>query len=139
MEIKLLFKFNQEWKQEKMPRELNAKQQMFLDVLFEEANGDMVTAKKLAGYAEGTSTSAIVKGLKEEILEATQLFMARNAPKAAMAMVGGLHDPTELGIRDKMSAAKELLDRTGLIKTEKVQVEATGGVMLMPPKQVDED
>ena len=122
-----------------MPRELNAKQQMFLDVLFEEANGDMVTAKKLAGYAEGTSTSAIVKGLKEEILEATQLFMARNAPKAAMAMVGGLHDPTELGIRDKMSAAKELLDRTGLIKTEKVQVEATGGVMLMPPKQVDEN
>ena len=122
-----------------MPRELNAKQQMFLDVLFEEANGAMVTAKKLAGYAEGTSTSAIVKGLKEEILEATQLFMARNAPKAAMAMVGGLHDPTELGIRDKMSAAKELLDRTGLIKTEKVQVEATGGVMLMPPKQTEEE
>ena len=56
MEIKPLFKFNQEWKQEKMPRELNAKQQMFLDVLFEEANGDMVTAKKLAGYAEATNT-----------------------------------------------------------------------------------
>ena len=33
-----------------------------------------------------------------------------------------------------MTAAKELLDRTGLIKTEKVQVETTGGVMLMPPK-----
>jgi len=51
-----------------------------------------------------------------------------------------LYDPTELGIRDKMSAAKELLDRTGLVKTEKMQVEATGGVMLMPAKQVqDED
>ena len=34
--------------------------------------------------------------------------MARNAPKAAMAMVGGLYDPTELGIKDKMLAAKEL-------------------------------
>ncbi len=44
--------------------------------------------------------------------------MARNAPKAAMAMVGALYDPTELGIRDKMQAAKELLDRTGLVKTE---------------------
>jgi hypothetical protein len=31
-----------------------------------------------------------------------------------------------------------LLDRTGLIKTEKVQVEATGGVMLMPPKEVND-
>jgi hypothetical protein len=51
-----------------------------------------------------------------------------------MAVTGALYDPTELGIRDKMAAAKELLDRTGLIKTEKVQVEAAGGVMLMPAK-----
>lgn len=102
--------------------------------MFDEAGGDIVAAKKLAGYSESTATTDIVKGMKEEILEATQMYMARNAPRAAMAIVGGLHDPTELGIRDKMSAAKELLDRTGLIKTEKVQVEASGGVMLMPAK-----
>ena len=119
-----------------MARELNERQQKFLDVLFEEAGGDVVSAKKLAGYSENTPTTAIVKGLKEEILEATQMYMARNAPKAAMAMTGALYDPTELGIRDKMAAAKELLDRTGLIKTEKVQVEASGGVMLMPAKAV---
>ena len=122
-----------------MPRELNERQQKFLEVLFEDANGDVVAAKKLAGYSDNTPTTAIVKGLKEEILEATQMYMARNAPKAAMAMVGGLFDPTELGIRDKMSAAKELLDRTGLVKTEKMQVEASGGVMLMPPKAVVDD
>jgi hypothetical protein len=122
-----------------MARQLNERQQKFLNVLFEEAGGDVVAAKKLAGYAETTSTTEIVRGLKEEILEATQMYMARNAPKAAMAMTGALYDPTELGIRDKMSAAKELLDRTGLIKTEKVQVEASGGVMLMPPKAAVED
>ena len=38
-----------------------------------------------------------------------------------------------------MSAAKELLGRTGLIKTEKIQVEASGGVMLMPPKKQSDD
>jgi len=65
--------------------------------------------------------------------------MARNAPKAAVAMASALMDPTELGLRDKMSAAKELLDRTGLIKTEKIQVEASGGVMLMPPKKQSDD
>ena len=119
-----------------MPRELNERQQKFLEVLFEDAGGDVVAAKKLAGYSDNTPTTAIVKGLKEEILDATQMYMARNAPKAAMAMVGGLFDPTELGIRDKMAAAKELLDRTGLVKTEKMQVEASGGVMLMPPKAV---
>ena len=67
------------------------------------------------------------------------MYRASNAPRAAMAMVEGLVDPTELGIRDKMSAAKELLDRTGLIKTEKVQVEASCGVMLMPKKQTEDD
>ena len=122
-----------------MARQLTDKQQALLNVLFEEAGGDLVQAKKLAGYADTSSTAEIVKGLKEEILEATQMYMARNAPKAAMAMVGGLYDPTELGIRDKMAAAKELLDRTGLVKTEKMQVEASGGVMLMPPKMVVEE
>ena len=123
-----------------MTRQLNERQQKFLAVLFEEAGGDVVQAKKIAGYSDNTPTTAIVKGLKEEILEATSMYMARNAPKAAMAMTGALYDPTELGIRDKMSAAKELLDRVGLVKTEKMQVEATGGVMLMPPKAtVEED
>ena len=122
-----------------MARELKKKQQKFLSVLFDEAGGDVLTAKKLAGYSDTYSTTDVVNSLKEEILDSTQSFMARNAPKAAMAMVGGLYDPTELGIKDKMIAAKELLDRTGLVKTEKLQVEAKGGVMLMPPKVVEDD
>ncbi len=122
-----------------MARALTEKQQKLLAVLFDEAGGDIITAKKLAGYSDATSSTEILGSLKEEILDATSTYMARNAPKAAMAMVGALYDPTELGIRDKMQAAKELLDRTGLVKTEKMQVEAKGGVMLMPPKQMDED
>ena len=119
-----------------MAKELTEKQRKFLAVLFDEANGDVTQAKLLAGYAPTSSTSDIVRGIKEEVLEATQMFMARNAPKAAVAMVSGINDPTELGIRDKMTAAKELLDRTGLVKTEKMQVESKGGVMLMPMKNV---
>ena len=117
-----------------MAKELTEKQQKFLDVLFDEANGDVVQAKILAGYSPTSSTSDIVRGIKDEVLEATQMYMARNAPRAAVAMVSGINDPTELGLREKMTAAKELLDRTGLVKTEKMQVETTGGVMLMPVK-----
>ena len=120
-----------------MARQLTEKQQKLLNVLFDEAGGDVVMAKRLAGYSEASSTTDVVKGIKEEILEATQEYMARNAPRAAVAIAGGLLDPTELGIRDKLSAAKELLDRTGLVKTEKMQVEACGGVMLMPPKEIE--
>ena len=117
-----------------MSRELTERQQKFLSVLFDEAGGDVTIAKKLAGYSDNSNTSEVVKSLKDEIMEATQMYMSRNAPKAAMAMVGGLYDPTELGLKDKMMAAKELLDRTGLVKTEKMQVESTGGVMLLPAK-----
>jgi hypothetical protein len=122
-----------------MARALTEKQQKLLAVLFDEAGGDINVAKRIAGYSDATSSTEIINSLKEEILDATSAYMARNAPKAAMAMVGALYDPTELGIRDKMSAAKELLDRTGLVKTEKMQVEAKGGVMLMPPKQMEDD
>ena len=68
-----------------MSKNLTEKQAAFLAALFDEAAGDVVKAKLIAGYAESTSTTDIVKSLKDEILEATQLFMSRNAPKAAVA------------------------------------------------------
>jgi hypothetical protein len=123
----------------KMSKNLTEKQSSFLSVLFDEAGGDVVKAKLLAGYAESTSTTEIIRGLRDEVLDATQLFMARNAPRAAMAMVSGITDPTELGIKEKMSAAKELLDRSGLVKTEKLQVESSGGIMLLPAKNTSDD
>ena len=123
----------------KMSKNLTEKQSAFLSVLFDEAGGDVVKAKLLAGYAESTSTTEIIRGLRDEGLDATQVFMARNAPRAAMAMVSGITDPTELGIKEKMSAAKELLDRSGLVKTEKLQVESSGGIMLLPAKNTSDD
>ena len=123
-----------------MARQLTERQQKFLNVLFDEANGNASSAKIIAGYSTTTNLSEIIASIKDEILEATQMFMARNAPRAAVAMVDVLDNPTELGLREKLSASKELLDRVGLVKTEKMQVEASGGVMIMPPKKVqDED
>ena len=118
-----------------MARQLTEKQQKFLDVLFEEAKGNPVTAKKLAGYGDNSNTAAIVESLKDEIAEKTRTYFARTAPKAAMAMVGALYDPTELGIKEKMVAAKDLLDRAGFTKTEKVNVESNGGIFVLPAKE----
>ena len=119
-----------------MARQLTENQQRFLEVLFDEAGGDVVAAKKLAGYSETTSTGAIVESLKDEIADKTRTYFARTAPKAAMAMVGALYDPTELGIRDKMAAAKDLLDRAGLGKTDKIDVgSSSGGVFILPSKE----
>ena len=119
-----------------MARALTEKQQRFLDVLFDEANGDAVAAKKLAGYDPTSGTSAIVETLKDEIGEKTRSYFARMAPKAAMSMVGALYDPTELGIKEKMVAAKDLLDRAGLGKVDKIDVgSSSGGVFILPSKE----
>ena len=119
-----------------MARQLTEKQIKFLDVLFDEAGGDVVTAKKLAGYSEGSSTSVIVESIKDEIADKTRTWFARTAPKAAMAMTQALYDPTELGIRDKMTAAKDLLDRAGLGKVDKIYVgSSSGGVFILPSKE----
>ena len=118
---------------------LTEKQQRFLDVLFDEAGGDVVRAKELAGYSPNNSTTEIIKAIKEEVVEATQLYMARNAPRAAMSIVSGMVEPTELGMKDKLTAAKDLLDRVGLVKTEKLQVEANNGLMILPPKEIEKE
>ena len=118
-----------------MTKNLTENQQKFMAVLFDEAGGDVVLAKKLAGYSDTTTTSTVIKGLRDEIAEVTRDYMARVAPRAAVAMGNALVDPTELGIRDKMVAAKDLLDRAGYIKTEKVNVESSGGLFVLPAKE----
>jgi hypothetical protein len=119
-----------------MARQLTANQEKFLEVLFDDAGGDVVAARRLAGYSENTPTRLIVESLKDEISDATRSYFARTAPKAAMAMTQALYDPTELGIRDKMSAAKDLLDRAGLGKVERMDVtSSSGGVFILPAKE----
>ena len=115
---------------------LTEKQQKFLDVLFDEAGGDVVRAKELAGYSPNNSTTEIIKAIKEEVVEATQLYMARNAPRAAMSIVSGMVEPTELGMKDKLTAAKDLLDRVGLGKKDKIDItgQVAHGIFILPAK-----
>ena len=122
-----------------MKRNLTEKQSKFLEVLFEEASGDVVLAKKLAGYNPESSTASIVEALKDEIFDATKTYMSRIGPKAAVAYGRALDDPTQLGIKEKMMAAGQILDRAGLVKTEKVAVESSGGLFILPPKNSDDE
>jgi len=121
-----------------MAKNLTENQQKFLEVLFDEAGGDVVKAKKLAGYSDNTPTRLIVDALKDEIFDATKTYMSRIGPKAAVAFGQALVDPTELGVKEKMQAAKEILDRAGVVKTERMEVQASGGLFILPPKDSDD-
>lgn len=121
-----------------MARNLTEKQQKFLDVLFEEAGGNLVTAKKLAGYADAVTSRQVAEPLSEEIAALTKKFIASSATKAAYSMFEVMNNPTDLGNKEKMAAAKDVLDRSGFIKTEKVEVSAASPLFILPQKS-DED
>ncbi len=121
-----------------MARNLTEKQQKFLDVLFEEAGGNLVKAKKLAGYADGVSSKQVAESLAEEIADLTKRFISSSATKAAYSMFEIMNSPTDLGNKEKMAAAKDVLDRSGFIKTEKVEVSAANPLFILPQK-ADED
>ena len=89
----------------------------------------------LAGYPRTTKTAEVVGLLKEEITEWAGMMLAMNAPKAAFRIVDLLDDPSAMGARNAISTAREVLDRTGLVKKEQVEVTAnTGGMLILPPK-----
>ena len=122
-----------------MARNLTEKQQKFLDVLFEEAGGNLVTAKKLAGYADNVATKQVSDSLAEEIAELTKKFISSSATKAAYSMFEVMNSPTDLGNKEKMAAAKDVLDRSGFIKTEKVEVSAANPLFILPQKAYEDE
>ena len=117
-----------------MTRNLTEKQKMFLEVVFEQAKGDPVQAKKLAGYSDNVSSTSIVNSLSDEIAELTKKFIAQSSTKAAYTMFSVMADPTDLGVKEKMLAAKDILDRAGFTKTDKVEVKATEPLFILPAK-----
>jgi len=122
-----------------MKKELTTKQQTFLDNLIV-CGGDAKRAAELAGYAEG-SYVAVVKALKNEILELTTNMLAFNAPKAAQSiinMVSSTEPVPQANVR--LAAAQTLLDRVGVSKTDKLEVETkgTGGIFILPAKRQTE-
>ena len=117
-------------------KELTEQQQKFIDALFGEANGSPKRAGEIAGYSP-FSYSKVVKSLKDEILERAEYSLAFNSAKAVKGLVNALDDDgTTPGANIRMEAAKQILDRTGLVKKEKIDITAkmAHGIFILPPK-----
>ena len=116
-------------------RELTDKQEAFLTHLVE-TQGDAKEAAKLAGYS--SHYHHVVKTLKSEILELTQEVLANSAPKAAFKLVEIMESNRPIiQANNKLAAAQTLLDRVGVGKIDRVDVNHnvnSGGIFLMPDK-----
>ena len=121
-------------------KSLTDKQSAFLEALLGEARGNIRAAMEIAGYSKTTATTEVVGPLREEITERAGMMLAINAPKAAFGIIDVLDDPSALGARNAISAAREVLDRSGLVKKEQVEVSGNaGGIFILPPKTANDD
>ena len=122
-----------------MGRQLTEKQQRFLDVLFDGAGGNPVAAKKLAGYSDTVSSTTIMAALQEEVNDLTRKFLAAAGTRAAYSLLEVMTNPTDLGNKEKLAASKDVLDRAGFVKTDKVEIKSDSPVFILPPKKDDHD
>jgi hypothetical protein len=122
-----------------MKKQLTERQKAFLDALFDTAKGDVKKAMNIAGYSPTTPVSTILESLREEIIELSRNMLAMNAPRAALALAGVLSEPEAIGNKEKMRAAEQILDRVGVVKTEKIDVSTsdTGVLFILPSKRED--
>ena len=115
---------------------LTDSQEKFLEALFGEAQGNPKRAGELAGYSEH-SYPKVLRSLKTEIVSRAENYLATHSAKAATKMVEMLEeDGTTPHANIRMEAAKQILDRIGIVKKEQIDVnmKAMHGIFVLPAK-----
>ena len=115
-------------------KELTEMQQIFLDNVVT-TGGDLKKAAELAGY-KGNHYQ-VIKSLKDELVDMAQNLLAHNAPKAAMKLVEVMESDRPVPqASSKLQAAQTILDRVGVAKTERLNIDhnVSGGLFILPQK-----
>tara|TARA_R110001592_G_scaffold5747_2_gene31380 strand:+ start:285 stop:704 length:420 start_codon:yes stop_codon:yes gene_type:complete len=116
-------------------RKLTEKQESFLNNLIE-TKGDLKLSAELAGYSG--NHYQIIQSLKHEIVDLASDVLAREAPLAAFKLVEVLQSDKALPQANiKVQAAQTILDRVGLGKKERLDVNHNigGGIFILPQKE----
>ena len=120
----------------KRSKTLTEKQQKFLDCLID-TNGNPKEAAKLAGYTG--NHYQVVRALKDEIIDLATDVLAHSAPEAAFKLVDIMQTDRPIPqISNKLQAAQSILDRVGVTKKERLEVNhnTSGGVFILPAKNI---
>ena len=116
-------------------RKLTEKQESFLNNLIE-TKGNLKLSAELAGYSG--NHYQVIQSLKQEIVDLASDVLAREAPLAAFKLVEVLQSDKALPQANvKLQAAQTILDRVGLGKKERLDVNhnVQGGIFILPEKQ----
>ena len=122
-------------------KSLTDTQEKFLDALFGEAQGSPRRAGELAGYSEH-SYPKVLRNLKDEIVKRAENYLAIHSAKAVTKMVNMLdEDGTTPHASIRMEAAKQILDRIGIVKKDQLDINMNlkHGMFILPAKNEPEE
>ena len=100
-----------------------------------ETGGDFKKSAELAGYSG--NHYQILKSLKHEVVDLASDVLAREAPTAAFKLIDIMKsDKPVPQANNKLQAAQTILDRAGVVKTDKVDINhnVSGGIFILPEK-----
>ena len=115
---------------------LTVKQQTLLNSL-DECNGDITKAAIKAGYSPSSIPNTI-KSLKTEIIDYAETILAQSAPKAAIKLTSIMDTSAPIPQASiKLQAAQTILDRVGLGKTDRLDINVSSptGLFILPAKK----
>jgi hypothetical protein len=117
-------------------QKLTQKEEAFIEALIGKAKGDPYKAFELAGYGPNYSVRQVLKRLQGHLPKETAAYIELNSIKAAHKIIEILDNPTKLGAANQISAANSILDRAGVIKKDKLEVEVTAptALLVLPAK-----
>lgn len=121
--------------EQKRGREYTPKQKKFLTEYAKNNFSNPREAAEKAGYAN--HYWQMISSLKDDIKEIAEALMVGAAPEAASTVYSILTAEKPIpAAQTKLAAAKEILDRAGVVKTEKVDHnhQVSGGLFLLPMK-----
>lgn len=112
-------------------------QEKFVNALLGEAEGDIKEAARLAGVHPQYGYQ-LVRVCKDDIIRRAEEVLALHAPKAALNLVNMLNGgSTTPGSKIRIEAAKQILDRAGVVKKDevKVNIESDHALIIFPAKE----
>ena len=116
-------------------RKLTEKQENFLENVIE-TKGNLKLSAELAGY-QGNHYQ-VIQSLKQELVDLASDVLAKEAPSAAFKLVDVLTTDKPIPQANvKVQAAQTILDRVGLGKKERLDVNhnVQGGIFILPEKE----
>ena len=115
-------------------RKLTEKQEDFLNNVIE-TKGNLKLSAELAGYSG--NHYQVIQSLKQELVDLASDVLAKEAPSAAFKLVDVLTTDKPIPQANvKVQAAQTILDRVGLGKKERLDVNhnVQGGIFILPER-----